>query len=58
MYLQLVYNYTHLLLTPSLSLPPSLSSCLCVLKVADRLLTCDDISLSLFVDPLKLFELC
>lgn len=32
MYLQLVYNYTHLLLTPSLSLSPSLSSCLCVLK--------------------------
>lgn len=32
MYLQLVYNYTHLSLPPPHSLSPSLSSCLCVLK--------------------------
>lgn len=61
MYLQLVYNYTHLSLPPPLSLSLCLllflAVCVC-LKVADRLLTCDDISLSLFVDPLKLFELC
>lgn len=42
---------------PAASLSSNLPVCVCVcvcLKVADRLLTCDDISLGPFVEPLKL----